>query len=434
MLIAVAWIYRNLLRPVLFLRDAETSHEQTLNLLAILSRRRTTIAAVSRVLGTANLHLPTTVFGIDFPNPVGLAAGLDKNAVALPIWPSFGFGFVEIGTVTAEPQSGNPRPRIFRLRRDEALLNCLGFPNEGAEKIAARLADFRVRNLWPKIPVGINIGKSATVALENATADYVRCFELLRDFGDFFVINVSSPNTPHLRELQERARLEELLAALQAANQKPTQAGTVRQGSPQAPVPPKPLLLKISPDLTFDQLDEIIEVCQTHRVAGIVATNTTVDLSTLRQDFGELSRAAQGKLLRQAQGRLLNPSAGLRRAQSSRSGQAPSPSSGQAVQQGGISGKPLRARSTEFVRHISQRTLGALPIIGVGGITSGADAYEKIRAGASLVELYTGFVYEGPFVIRRVVDELRLHLARDGFVHIEKAVGDKPLESMGVRR
>lgn len=357
----MAWLYKNLLRPMLFESDAETSHERILGLLARLSQCPTCMSAVGTALGAAALRLPVKVFGLEFPNPVGLAAGLDKNAVALPLWPAFGFGFIEIGTVTAQPQAGHPRPRLWRLERDLALLNRLGFPNDGADRVADRLAQFRARQLWPAIPVGINIGKSATVALAEATADYLRCFERLRELGDFFVVNVSSPNTPQLRRLQERARLEELLGALQAANRQQ-----------------KPLLLKISPDLTLAALDEIIEICQQHGLAGIVATNTTTAVSNLRSSLSHLPP-------------------------------------------GGLSGAPLRARSTDFVRHIAQRTGGALPVIGVGGVFGGADAAEKICAGASLVELYTGFVYEGPRMMRPLLESLRVELALRGFADVESA-------------
>ncbi len=362
--------YQNILRPILYSCDAEEIHETSLKILSAVGRCHESLALTEILFGGTKTRLPVNAFGLNFPNPVGLAAGFDKNAVALPFWHALGFGFVEIGTVTALPQPGNPRPRIWRLPNENALVNRLGFPSEGADAVAERLARFRDRILWPRIPVGINIGKSAAVSLADATEDYLRSFNRLLEFGDFFVINVSSPNTPHLRELQERARLEELLGALQAVN----------RGQ-------RPLLLKISPDLTLDALDEIIEVCQARHIAGIVATNTTTNHSQ-------------------------SPITSL-----------PSPV-------GGLSGRPLRQRSTELVRHIAVQSKGKLPIIGVGGITSGADALEKIRAGASLVELYTGFVYEGPCSIRRIVADLRVALAREGFLSVDSARATATIHSI----
>ena len=283
-------------------------------------------------------RLARTVFGVTFPNPVGLAAGFDKNAVALAAWDALGFGFAEVGTITARAQPGNPKPRIFRVPEIGGLINRLGFNNEGCDVIAARLQHLRAAGRWPRIPVGINLGKSKVTSIEEATGDYLLSFQRLQAFGDYFVLNVSSPNTPGLRALQDRAALDELLGHIQSRNT----AG-------------KPMLVKIAPDLEWAAIEEILGLVQEHGVAGLIATNTTID---------------QGSLPAQ-----------LRR-------------------QGGLSGTPLRARSTEVVRFIAERS--AVPIIAVGGIMSADDALEKFDAGAALVQLYTGFVYEGPRLVREI--------------------------------
>ena len=254
------------------------------------------------------------VFGLHFPNPVGLAAGFDKNGVAIPAWEALGFGFIEIGTITALGQLGNPRPRIFRIPEMEALINRLGFNNQGAEKIAIRLEELRRSSHWPKIPVGINIGKSKIVPLEEAVSDYLRSFQRLQGLGDYFVLNVSSPNTPDLRKLQEKAAIGELFGAIQRVNQG------------------KPLLVKIAPDLTFTQLDDILTLAVEYRLAGVIATNTTTD----QQVIPEHRR-----------------------------------------QQGGLSGKPLRMRSLEILRHLKKQS--SLPVISVGGIMNEDDAKDAVR-------------------------------------------------------
>ena len=283
-----------------------------------------------------------TVFGVNFPNPVGLAAGFDKDGIALAAWEALGFGFVEAGTLTIHGQPGNPKPRLFRVPAQRGLINRLGFNNHGAEAAARRFADLRASRRWPRIPVGINLGKSKVTPLEQAAQDYVASLEKLHPFGDYFVLNVSSPNTPNLRQLQGRDELDALLRAVQAKNHSfPT---------------PKPMLVKIAPDLSFPQIEEILTLAVEHRLAGIVATNTTIDHSLLPTD-------------------------------------APS-------QQGGLSGAPLSARATEIVRFLARQT--SLPIIAVGGVSDAASAREKLDAGASLVQLYTGFVYGGPTLIPEI--------------------------------
>ena len=277
-------------------------------------------------------RLSRTVFGVRFPSPVGLAAGFDKNALALPGWEALGFGFAEIGTITAKAQPGNPKPRMFRLPEMEAVINRLGFNNQGAEAVANRLRVLREKGRWPGIPVGVNLGKSKVTPLEEATADYVESFVKLRDYGDYFVLNVSSPNTPGLRQLQDKSALDGLLSAVQAAN-------TTRL----------PVLLKIAPDLEWAAIEEILALVQSHDLAGVIATNTTIDHSCVPESRRE---------------------------------------------QGGLSGQPLKARALAVLKFIVANT--RLPVIAVGGIGSARDAMERLDAGASLIQIYTGLVYEGP--------------------------------------
>jgi dihydroorotate dehydrogenase len=281
------------------------------------------------------------VFGLNFPNPIGLAAGLDKNGVALPAWAALGFGFVEIGTVTAKAQPGNPRPRIFRLPKQQALINRLGFNNDGADAIAERLRRLRRSGRWPAVPVGINIGKSRVTPLEQATDDYLYSLRLLRDFADYITLNISSPNTPGLRELQEPQKLSELLSAIG------NESGAAN----------KPILVKISPELSSSELEAILVVCKQNAVAGVIATNTTLDHSSV-----------------------------------------PPPSE----QEGGLSGVPLREKATALVREIVGRS--AIPVIASGGIFDAESAQEKFQAGAQLVQLYTGLVYRGPRLLREIME------------------------------
>ncbi len=321
-------LYSSLIRPLLFRLDPEVAHRFAL---ALLSRTPLSSALSA---GRPTPELPVNLFGLTFRNPLGIAAGVDKNGIALPAWEKLGFGFCEIGTITRHAQPGNARPRIFRHPRQEALVNRLGFPNDGAELVARRLLKVRERHAWKDFPIGINIGMSKVTPLAEAARDYVASFQLLHDVGDYFVVNVSSPNTPGLRELQEPEKLRAILSALQETNQ-----------------PRKPLLVKIAPDLNEDQLTTIVALVQELKCAGIVATNTTV------ADGGIPDR-----------------------------------------EEGGLSGRPLRQKSTEMIRSIRTMSRDAIPVIGAGGVFDAADFREKIDAGASLVQLYTGLVFRGPLV------------------------------------
>jgi dihydroorotate dehydrogenase len=278
---------------------------------------------------------PVSAFGLNFRHRIGIAAGLDKNGVALPAWEALGFSFVEIGTVTAQAQPGNPRPRIFRYPKERALINRLGFNNDGAEVIANRLAHLRERGGWPGIPVGINIGKSRVTPIERAVEDYLFSFRKLRGEADYVALNVSSPNTPGLRELQGSQRLDELLRAIN------TERGNL------------PLLVKIAPDLEPAALDELVSVCESNNISGIIATNTTLDHSAIARD-----------------------------------------------EEGGLSGAPLQKKSTAIIRQIATKT--KIPIIGCGGIFDADSAREKIEAGATLLQIYTGFIFRGPRLVREL--------------------------------
>lgn len=360
----MSWSYRTLARPVLFTFDSEDIHNRTLHLLGHLSRSRIGLDAIESFYGMA--RLPVKLWGLTFPNPVGLAAGMDKTAQAVPAWAAFGFGFSELGGATWHGQPGNPQPRMFRVIPDEALINRMGFNNPGAEAIASRLAEWKASGFWPAHPVGINLGKSKVTALQDAAQDYAQSFKLLRPYGDFFVVNVSSPNTPNLRQLQDRAALDEILRSLQEINRASNGA--------------KPILVKVAPDLSFAALDEILELAGPRELAGIVATNTTI---------ARPERAAHSTY----------------------------------AETGGLSGRPLARRSTEVVKHLFRQSRGKLPIIGVGGIFNSNDAWEKITAGASLVQVYTGLVYEGPAIAREITEGLQRKLEESGARDISDAVG-----------
>ncbi|MEI9898651.1 MAG: quinone-dependent dihydroorotate dehydrogenase [Chthoniobacter sp.] len=325
-------LYKEIVRPFLFYVDPEAVHHFAMDSLALFG------PLLQRFGPVSDPRLARTVFGLRFPNPVGLAAGFDKNGVALPAWQGLGFGFAEIGTITARAQPGNPKPRIFRVPESRALINRLGFNNEGCDAVAARLQRLRETTQWPTIPVGINLGKSKVTPLAEATADYLLSFERLQHFGDYFVLNVSSPNTPGLRNLQDGPALDELLGHIQRRN-----------------TTGKPVVLKIAPDLEWAAIEEILALTEEHKLAGIIATNTTIDHFRVAEEHRT---------------------------------------------QGGLSGAPLRERATEVVRFIAQRS--KLPVIAVGGIMSAADALEKFDAGAALVQLYTGYIYEGPGLIRDI--------------------------------
>jgi dihydroorotate dehydrogenase len=360
----MGWPYRNLVRPILFRQDAERAHDFALKLLARASRDKFIGGAVGKFFSAP--ELPVKLFGLKFPNPIGVAAGMDKFAAAVPVWEKLGFGFCELGGVTWHAQPGNPAPRMFRAVADEAIINRMGFNNPGAEILAQKLSAWKNSTRWPKHPVGINLGKSKITPLENAAADYANSFRVLRVLADFFVVNVSSPNTPNLRQLQDKTALDEILAAIQKLNE-------IK----------KPILVKIAPDLSFEALDEILELIVSRNISGIVATNTTI----------------------------LRPSKNDSRAKNI------------FAETGGLSGKPLRARSTEIIRHIFKQTNGKLPIIGVGGIFSADDAWEKITAGASLLQIYTGMVYEGPGLAKKIVSGLHQRLEKSGMKNLQAAIG-----------
>jgi dihydroorotate dehydrogenase len=351
--------YRQLLRPLIFRighGDAEQAHESTLRLLAragALPPVRTALAAT-----LARHRRPTRLAGIDFPGLVGLAAGLDKDGRAVRSWGSFGFGFVELGTVTARPQPGNPRPRLYRLPGSGALINRMGFNNQGAEALAARLTRAGVRrgNRAVGIPVGISIGKTKATPLEEAVGDYLDSLRLLADRADYIAVNVSSPNTPGLRSLQDRAALTELLTALVAE----AETLAIRDRTPAGPVP---IFVKIAPDLTEPALDEVVEVCEAAGIQGLIATNTTLSRDGI--GYSDLHLAPEA---------------------------------------GGLSGTPLARRARQVVAHLSDRT--SMPIIGVGGIGSVDDARAMIDAGAGLLQVYTGFIYSGPALIDRINQEV----------------------------
>jgi dihydroorotate dehydrogenase len=389
----VSWFYRSFIRPVLFRQDSERIHDRTLKALGCAARHRLLTGLTAAVYGAP--ELPVEVFGLKFPNPVGLAAGMDKQAQAVAAWPALGFGFSELGGVTWHPQPGNPRPRVFRAIKDRAIVNSMGFNNAGAEAMAATLAQWKQARLWPAHPVGINLGKSKITPLAEAAEDYAKSFRALRPYADFFVVNVSSPNTPNLRQLQDKSALDEILAALQEVQKgagggerrSDGSVGSVGSDNPQSaicnPQLVRPILVKVAPDLAFSALDEILELAVPREIAGIIATNTTIT----RPETGD------PELL------------------------------GVYAQAGGVSGRPLRARSTEVVRHLYRQTRGMLPIIGVGGIFDAADAWEKITAGASLVQVYTGMIYQGPGIAREIVRGLARRTAGNGFTSWAQAVG-----------
>lgn len=337
-------MYKTFIRPLLFRMNPERAHAFTFSCLKALQKIPFGLALASLFFRKKDPRLEREVFGIKFPSPVGVAAGLDKDAEVPDALGALGFSFVEIGTVTPEPQPGNPSPRLFRLPEDKALINRMGFNNQGAKAAAGRLAKRRTR-----VVVGGNIGKNKVTPNAQATSDYLKCYDALYPYVDYFAVNVSSPNTPGLRELQDKEPLEALLTALQKKN----------ASMPAA----KPVLLKIAPDLTDDQLDDIIEIVGNTGIAGVIATNTTVSREMI------LSTRADKV---------------------------------EAMGAGGLSGMPLSERSTEVIRYLHERSGGRFPIIGVGGIMSPDDALEKLDAGASLVQVYTGFIYEGPAFVKSI--------------------------------
>jgi dihydroorotate dehydrogenase len=337
---SVADIYERRIRPILFSLGPETAHHLTVGCLRGAARVPFALRTLNSFKPPSN---PRKVFGLNFPNPVGLAAGFDKNGVALPALAALGFGFIEIGTVTAKAQPGNPRPRIFRYPEQGAVINRLGFNNDGADAVAARLRRLRGSGRWPGIPIGINLGKSKVTPIEEAADDYLYSFRLLREFADYVVLNVSSPNTPGLRTLQEHDALQRLLGVIHKENQ----------------IARKRILLKIAPDISIPDLEQIVATCEENDIAGIIATNTTLDHSAIPASLD---------------------------------------------QAGGLSGRPLREKSTEFVRAIVARS--RLPVIASGGISDAASAREKLEAGAQLLQVYTGYIYRGPGLLREIVEGL----------------------------
>ena len=333
--------YQNILKPLLFLVNPERAHSIVAHGLRLIMKIPGVSLVFQSVYGFKHKNLEREVFGLRFENPVGLAAGFDKNAYLVDEYANLGFGFIEVGTVTPKAQSGNPTPRLFRLPKDEALINRMGFNNDGMFAMQKRLASRR-----SKVIVGGNLGKNKVTPNEEAEEDYCLSFETLFDDVDYFAVNVSSPNTPNLRALQEKEPLKKLLMRLQKLNQSKQK--------------PKPILLKIAPDLTNEQLDDVIEIVMETKLAGIIATNTTISRDGLKSSD-----------------KLTN-------------------------EMGGLSGRPLRERSTEVIAYLYGKSKGKIPIIGVGGIHSAEDAIEKLKAGACLIQLYSGFVYEGPGLIKKI--------------------------------
>ena len=349
-----AAMYKRILLPILFRFNAESVHYFAMSVLQLAHRIPGLPRLLRRIYTYRHPSLERTVFGLHFPNPVGLAAGFDKNGEWVAELSSLGFGFIEIGTVTPRPQPGNDKPRLFRLKADNGLINRLGFNNKGSGPAAGRLRHYKsafgqaASGTSARTLIGGNIGKNKVTSNETAIDDYLQCFRDLFNDVDYFVVNVSSPNTPGLRDLQEKGPLTAILGRLQGEN--------VLKNKP------KPILLKIAPDLTDSQLDDIIEIVQETGIAGVIATNTTISREGLATP--EATVAEMGA--------------------------------------GGVSGRPVRARSTEVIRYLHTRSNGSFPIIGVGGIQTAADAREKLDAGASLVQVYTGFIYEGPALASQI--------------------------------
>jgi dihydroorotate dehydrogenase len=393
-------IYQTGIRPLLFSglkADPEWLHQQTIRVLSWLSQNREhdpqrwLYQQIQNTYCFDHPCLKQKLWGLELRNPVGLAAGFDKDGLAAGIWSGFGFGFAELGTVTLQPQPGNPRPRLFRLPLDWAALNRMGFNNQGAAAMAVRLEAMGARQAVVtqakqgnegcdsvlmtdrlSFPLGINLGKSKLTSLESAAADYLGSFRLLKDWGDYFVVNVSSPNTPGLRSLQATEQLEPILQVLQQENDQR-----------------KPILIKIAPDLEWEAIADILKLAQAYQLAGIIATNTTIRRDGLKTQIIQKT----GKPVTE--------------------------------EAGGISGAPLRQRSTEVIRFVYQQTQGNLPIVGVGGVFTAEDAWEKITAGASLVQVYTGWIYEGPAMVRRILEGLVQKLEEHGLTHINEAIGLK---------
>ena len=340
-------MYKLIFKPLLFLLSAERAHKLATRTMSVLFAVPGVRAIFRSFYKVKNDRLERQLFGINFPNPVGLAAGFDKDAAHIRDLSALGFGFIEIGTLTPVGQPGNPTPRLFRLPKDEALINRMGFNNGGVEEAIERL-----KRVPKNIIVGGNIGKNKLTPNENALDDYVKCFEALHPYVHYFVVNVSSPNTPNLRALQDKEPLTEILSELKKLNSQKEK--------------PKPILLKIAPDLSNEQLDDIVDIADDTQIEGVIATNTTIDRSKLTTASDVVD----------------------------------------AIGAGGLSGKPVANRSTEVIRYLKEKSSGRLVVIGVGGIHSAKDAQEKLDAGASLIQVYTGFVYEGPGLVKSILKKL----------------------------
>lgn len=337
-------MYKTLLKPFLFLLPPEKAHHLTVAMLKFVLSLPVVNGVFRSIYRVEAPNLRRNIMGLDFKNPVGLAAGFDKDGKYFRPMTALGFGFIEVGTVTPEGQAGNPQPRLFRLPEDQALINRMGFNNEGVDALVSRLQKGKPKD----VIIGGNIGKNKVTPNDQATSDYTHCFEALFPYVDYFVVNVSSPNTPNLRDLQEKEPLTALLSQLQQLN--------------QAKEAPKPILLKIAPDLTDGQLDDIVEIVSDTGIQGIIATNTTISRAHLKTTDQQLA----------------------------------------AIGAGGLSGKPVQERATEVIRYIRKQLPSEAVIIGVGGIHSAADALEKLAAGADLVQIYTGLIYEGPALIKQI--------------------------------
>ncbi len=359
----MGWVYRNCLRPLLFMQESEAAHNRVIKGLAVCGRLPIFPTLTDTIYGAPDL--PVKFNKLKFPNPIGLAAGMDKYAMAVPMWERLGFGYTELGGVTMHAQSGNSSPRMFRAIKDHALVNRMGFNNPGAKAVAKTLQQWRELSLWPAHPIGINLGKSKTTPIEEAAQDYAFSFNVLKNLADFFVVNISSPNTPNLRKLQNKSELDKILKTLRSDDDNST------------------LFIKIAPDLTDEAIDDVLELAISHSLAGIVATNTTVT----------------------------RPESGNTQCQNAYN------------EDGGLSGAPLRKRSTQIISHIHRNTKGNLPIIGVGGIFNTNDAWEKITAGASLLQIYTGLVYEGPSIAGNIVRGLKKRMEQEGVKHVKDLVG-----------
>ena len=360
----MSWLYQRIARPLLFRQESESVHNLVLGGLAWAGRSSASCRVLEAVQSTP--ELPVEAFGLSFPNPLGLAAGMDKQAAAVPVWEAMGFGFCELGGVTRHAQPGNDKPRMFRAIADEALINRMGFNNPGATTLAQRLAEWRALGRWPCHPVGINLGKSKVTPLEDARNDYGFSFRQLWSLADFFVVNVSSPNTPNLRKLQDRAALEDILLELESINRAEA-IGAARKNGGRT----KPILVKVSPDLSHGALDDIVSLVESTKLAGLVATNTTISRPTsVASEFA-----------------------------------------GVYAETGGLSGRPLRQQSTDMIRHLYRQLKGRVPIIGVGGITTVDDAWEKVTAGATLLQIYSSLVYHGPGIVPALVTGLKERLA-----------------------